>query len=367
MLSNKLSAVMRTQAGPIIEAKYRQIVERGVEQFADMLRREVRGEHDYVRAGVNAYLSILMAGGKRVRGVLTVYGYELYAGTDMDLIATVAGTIEALHAYLLVVDDVADHASLRRGKPAAHISIQKFLESQRGAENTPQVAEDVAIAGALYAQHKAQELLAGLGVDPDVCLQVIRVINNHLAMTGRGQMLDITAGAGLLLTEEDITNIARAKTAYYSFYMPLEVGALLAQSSEGSKQLLTTYALHAGLAYQLHDDVIGLFGNEAEIGKSVKSDIAEGKQTLLICYALDAANAQQADVIHSALGNTHLTDEQFAACLDVVRATGALDKVREYTRRETELAMQALAHGPSEWPTATVERLRTLVASLLES
>jgi geranylgeranyl pyrophosphate synthase len=352
---------------PVIEAKYQQAVERGITQFTDVLRREIRSEHPYVQAGVDAYLSVLMAGGKRVRGVLTLYGYELYGGTDTKMISFVAGIIEAIHAYLLVVDDVADHAYLRRGKPAAHIVIQRFLKARGGTESTPQVAEDVAISGALYAQHKAQELLTGLDIDPAVCLQVIRTINDHLAMTGRGQMLDISTGAGLPLTEEDITNIARAKTAYYSFYMPLEVGALLAGSTEDSRRQLVAYAQHAGLAYQLHDDIIGLFGDEATIGKSVKSDIVEGKQTLLIRYALDVATEQQVAVIQRALGNGHLTDAEFTACRDAIKATGALKKVGDYTKREVEFALQALEGTSSSWPDTVVEGLRRLVTSLLAS
>jgi len=347
-----------------IEMKYQQMVERGVMQFTTMLRREVQSEHPYVQAGVDAYLSILTAGGKRIRGVLTIYGYELHSGTDIELITSVAGIIEALHAYLLVIDDVADHASLRRGKPAAHIAIRDFLEAQRSAQNAAQVAEDVAIAGALSAQHKAHELLTTLAAASEVRLQVIQVINDHLAMTGRGQMLDISASAGLSLTEEDITGIARAKTAYYSFYMPLEVGALLAGFTEGSRNPLAMYALHAGLAYQLHDDVISLFGDESTIGKSVKSDIVEGKQTLLIRYALDAATPEQEGVIRHALGKTDLTNEEFIACQDAIRASGALKKVQVYAQQEIEQAYAALKRGPAGWLPTTVAQLRQLISSL---
>lgn len=355
---------MHARTDPVIGTSYQQAVERGVMQFADVLRRDMRGEHPYVQAGVDAYLSILTAGGKRIRGVLAMYGYELHGGTDSKTIITIAGIIEALHAYLLVVDDVADHASLRRGKTAAHIAIKNFLTEQGGNVSTPQVAEDVAISGALYAQHKAQELLTALDVDADVRLQILRVINDHLAMTGKGQMLDISAGAGLSLTEEDITNIARAKTAYYSFYMPLEVGALLAGSTEESRRRLSAYALHAGLAYQLHDDVIGLFGDESAIGKSVKSDIVEGKQTLLIRYALDNATKEQAAIIRRALGDAELTDEAFAMCQDVVRTTGALEKVQKYIDHEIEMALKVLEQSPSEWPVTVVERLRRIITSL---
>lgn len=352
---------------PVIEVKYQKMVEKGVTQFVAALQRDIRSEHPYVQAGVDAYLSVLTAGGKRIRGVLAIYGYELHGGANPDLIASVAGIIEALHAYLLVVDDVADHAHLRRGKPAAHIAIQAFLESQRGAENAAQTAEDVAISGALFAQHKAQELLTALSVKPEVALQVLRVINGHLAMTGRGQMLDISAAAGLSLTEEDITSIARGKTAYYSFYMPLEVGALLAGSTEQSREQLAVYSLHAGVAFQLHDDVIGLFGDEKAIGKSVKSDIIEGKQTLLIRYALDAASSTQAKVIRRALGNPHLTDVEFTACQQAIRATGAVEKVQAYAHQEVDLAGKVLDRNAGIWPAAVVTNLRRLASFSIQN
>src|SRR6185437_8061328 len=126
-----------------------QLVEAGVAQFASILRADLEDEHPYVRQAVECYLSVLEAGGKRIRGLLTACGYQMHGGSDSDLVTLVAGVMEGLHAYMLVIDDIADRAQTRRGKPTAHIQMESFLLANHAAGNTKQTAADMVITGAL--------------------------------------------------------------------------------------------------------------------------------------------------------------------------------------------------------------------------
>lgn len=341
---------------------YIQLVEAGIVQFTQMLRDEIRKEHPYVQEAVESYLSILEAGGKRIRGSLVVCGYEMHGGENKQLIALTAGVIEALHAYLLVIDDIADRASTRRGVPTAHYAMDAFLRNQHAPANVRLTAPDMVISGALTAQHKAQAMLADLDIEAERKLRILQVINEHLARTGLGQVLDIASTIGIPLNAAAIKSIALSKTAYYTFQMPLEVGAILARAPTSSINVLQRYSLHAGFAFQLQDDIMGVFGDEKKMGKSAKSDIIEGKQTLLVSYAMDKASKAQLAMLKKALGNLRLSDKDFEECQDIMVSTGALDKIGRLANEEVALAHEILDNAPSAWPTCQVEYLRRLAS-----
>jgi geranylgeranyl pyrophosphate synthase len=284
----------------------------------------------------------------------------MHGGDNRTMISRVAGAIEGAHAYLLVVDDIADHALTRRGKPTAHITLRDFLSQQSAHGNIAQTAANMAISAALAAEHKVQGVFNRLDVSTERKIHALTALNDHLAHTNRAQVLDIASTTGAPMSLKDITLVARSKTAYYSFQMPLEIGALLAGASDQSLQRLSDYSLHAGLAFQLQDDIMGTFGNEQDMGKSAKSDLVEGKQTLLLAYATEAASDTQLQILRSSVGNSDLSDADFARCQEIIVATGALAKVRAYAQREVAAAHKILDASPIEWPSKQVAFLRDL-------
>jgi geranylgeranyl diphosphate synthase, type I len=338
------------------------LVEEGVSDFATRLRTDMINSHPYVQQTIESYLSVLEAGGKRIRGTLAICGYEMHGGKDKKIATLTAGAIEGLHAYLLVIDDIADKALTRRGKPAAHVAMESFLRKKNASGNIKRTAIDMVISGALTAQHKAQVVLANLDAPAKRKLHAVTIINEHLERTGLGQILDMASTTGMPMDIRSITSVALSKTAYYSFQMPLETGAILAGATEPSLRHLKAYSQHAGLAFQLQDDVMGVFGDERKMGKSAKSDIIEGKQTLLLAYALEAATPAQQDVLRHGLGNVDLTDELFARCQDIIVETGALIKVSNHAKEQVALAHTVLDNAPSEWPTKNIDYLRTLAS-----
>lgn len=338
------------------------LVSRGVQELADDLRGSIANEHLYVRESVESYLSLLQAGGKRARGMLTICGYQMHGGTDSKNIAKAAAIVEAMHAYLLVVDDVADNAATRRGAPTAHVRMEKFLEEQGAKGDVEQTAADMAISAALLAQHYAQEIFGRLPVDSDNLVKAITSMNGHLARTNLGQVLDMASTTGVSLSEADIINISKSKTAYYTFQMPLEVGALLAGAPQQSLGLLAEYSLHAGLAFQLQDDIMGVFGDESKMGKSAKGDIMEGKQTLLMAYAKQVASPEQLKILQESLGNSELSDEQFSRCQAIIKDTGALKEVEEYAKREANLAIEVMDNSHPDWPQGMVDYLKDIAS-----
>ncbi|HSD56124.1 MAG TPA: polyprenyl synthetase family protein, partial [Candidatus Saccharimonadales bacterium] len=296
-----------TEPGATLAMPQLNVVEAGVQQFAAELRDESADQHPHVQAAMDCYLGVLAAGGKRTRGLLTLCGYEMYGGDDPQMIASAAGVIEGLHASMLVIDDVADNAGTRRGKPSAHVAMDGFLQEQGADFDTAKLAGDMVITAALTAQNHGQSMLMRLDVPAEQKVRASVAMNRHLARTGLGQIMDL-ASTTTLFEDDDITRVAYLKTALYSVQMPLETGAYLASAHATPCEQLGEYAQHSGIAFQLHDDIMGTFGNEAEMGKSPKSDLVEGKQTLLVSYALSRANEAQRKILKHAIGNPGLSD-----------------------------------------------------------
>lgn len=336
------------------------LVEEGVSQFVSGIRAVVANEPVRIRSIVDAYLSILEAGGKRTRGALTIFGYELLGGTDTAMIATVAGVIEGIQTYLLVIDDVADHARIRRGVSTAHRLIQEDFLNQGLDNPSAHISEDLAVTAALIGQHYAQTVIGRLAVSPERRVAVLNTLNKRLIRTGLGQVLDLVSTLGTEVSEEDIMKIADYKTTYYSFLLPLEVGALLAGANQDGLASLAQYAHHVGLAYQLQDDILGIFGDEEYIGKSPKSDLMEGKQTLLMYYALNAAAPHERQVLKAAIGNTQLVDRDLDGCREIITTTGALKKVQILMQREVRYARRILQEFPKDWSKTQVANLDEL-------
>lgn len=343
-----------------------EMVERGVEQFADGLRQDTKDDHPYTQAAISSYLSVLEAGGKRTRGMLTVLGYEMHGGENRAMISEAAGAIEACHAYLLVVDDVADNSPTRRGKPTAHVALQEFLEARQSQGNVPQIAADMAISAAFAATHKAETLFAELDAPDANKLRVIRLVNKHLARTCLGQVLDMASPSGAPMSQKDIIGVATSKTAFYSFDMPLNTGAILAGAPESSQEQLSRYSLHTGLAFQMQDDIMGVFGDEKKTGKPAKSDIIEGKQTLLFAYALEGASLAETDVLQQAHGNPYLSDRDFERCRDLLITTGARERVQTFACEQVERALTVLDTNSEKWPTDKVTQLRDMASFVID-
>lgn len=342
-----------------------QLTNDGVTSFITRLTQDLDTENVHVKAIAESYMSLLGRGGKRLRGVLAVTGYELAGGRDAAMITEVAGAIEALHAYLLVNDDVADESPLRRGGPTAHVAAaQQLLLLGAAPALAAKIGSDTAQHASFYAQHHAQSVLLELDVPPARKIRALRIMNAALARTGLGQILDMTASLVSQPNETDIMEVAERKTAYYSFLMPLQMGAALGGWPDHQLAVFEPYALHAGLAFQLRDDLIGLYGDELTTGKPRNSDLVEGKITLLMLDALTHATPDEQHILRSALGDHQLTDTAFEQCLKIITNCGAQIRSEQLILSYTQKAITALAPIARKAPehAAFLEQLTTRIA-----
>lgn len=348
-------------------AAYKKAIDQDIAEYSTYARQSAQSQFGtYAVVEMDAFLDMLARGGKRIRGALVMLGYEMSGGTNKAMIVQAARAIEMLHAYMLITDDIQDRSSLRRGKPTVNAHFEAFHREHRLRGDPEHTGVSMGINAATAGGHAAQIILANLDADPELRLRVVSITNRTLLVTTHGQTYDIM---NELLPEPNVADIDRVlewKTAQYSFNNPLHVGMVLAGADCHATDAITPYAIHTGRAFQIVDDILGIVGNEEEVGKSPMDDIREGKQTLLMAYALSHAKAGDATFLKDMLGNQHLTVRQFDRCKAIIESSGALAHCRQLAKDEVEQALRVLDDEAGRWPKADMDFLRGLAEQMIK-
>jgi geranylgeranyl diphosphate synthase type I len=344
---------------------YKKIIDTEIAAYSKQVEKSTLQKYGaHSRMALDAYLEILNRGGKRIRGALTMLGYEMVGGQDRTMIAQAAVAVELIHAYILVIDDICDRSPTRRGGPTAHESMAAYHKKHSWADSSRHFGESIAMNAALTANHAAQMMLANLDVDAELRVKAISVLNYALVTTGQGQVNDIFNEVSGQVTERDVENVLEWKTAHYTFLNPLTFGMCLAGVGCGPTDAIRTYALEAGRAFQITDDILGVFGQEFESGKSPLDDIREGKRTILTVYALEHAGRADKNFLVQMLGNANLTSVEFERCKEILVETGALQHAHQRTEQHIQNALKSLEENKSYWSKDGTRFLRGLAQYL---
>ena len=179
------------------------------------------------------------------------------------------------------------------------------------------------------------EIILNSDFPVEVKNNVLEVYNKVLAQTCYGQMLDVLASAQPLgsVKEEDVLTVHRLKTSKYTIEGPLHMGAILAGTSKKNMRILSSYAIPLGIAFQLQDDILGLFGDTEKTGKPVGADVREGKRTLLMVKAWELGSEKDREILNRFLGKSDLTGKELEMVRDVVVRTGSLDYSKELAKK----------------------------------
>ena len=348
-------------------AIYKQRLDADIAAYSEHVHRVTRERYGkYAGAVTDTFLDMLSRGGKRLRGALVMAGYEMSGGTNVAMITRAATAIEMLHAYILIIDDIQDRSDVRRGKPTAHRMLEEYHQSLELRGDAAHTGLALALGAALSGAHAAQMLLANLDADPELRLKVLSIVNRTMTVTAHGQTQDIMNELLPEVSPEELENVLEWKTAGYTVLNPLHVGMVLAGADCHATDAITPFAIHVGKAFQITDDIIGIFGDEANSGKSPLDDIREGKRTLLSTYALAHCTPAQAAFLRTCLGNAKLTLRQFERCKRIVETSGALADARKRAAAHVHTALASLDKEADRWSAGGVRFLRGLAQSLLE-
>jgi geranylgeranyl diphosphate synthase, type I len=260
-------------------------------------------------------------GGKRLRPTFCRLAHTAAGGpADDPLVVDAGAALELLHVFALVHDDVMDGSALRRGSPTVHEHFASRHRDQGWAGEDRRFGEGVAVLVGDLALVLADRLLAGA----DACTwAVYNELRVELVM---GQFLDVTVAAHGNADPATSARISQFKSGKYTVERPLHLGAALAGRLDDLGPALTAYGLPLGEAFQLRDDVLGAFGDEAVLGKPVGDDFREGKPTRLVVHAVDVARSERLlpalDVL-SRLGDPTMAAADVVAVQEVLESTGA--------------------------------------------
>ena len=284
----------------------------------------------------------LMAGGKRVRPQLAMIASQLFGGKDEDVLPA-ALALEIFHNFTLLHDDVMDHAEVRRGRPTVHVKWN---------ENTAILSGDQMLIEA----YKMLSL-----VPTDKLPKVLDLFNKMATEICEGQQYDVDFESQEHVAIDSYLLMIRLKTSVL-LATALQMGAYIAGADEQAQDALYQFGIHIGLAFQIQDDILDVWGDPATFGKAIGGDIACNKKTYVTLTALQLADENSGRALRNWLSQTlQENTEKIAAVTAIYNRLGVR---AECEKRVVELTQQAQAYLSTLPQNAATDQLRQLADKL---
>ncbi len=282
--------------------------------------------------------------GKRVRPLIMLiscFGYQ--RGKKREDAVKIASVIEMMHSFLLIQDDIIDRSDLRRGGHSLHVSCARRYGGNSHNQN---IGSDIALilADVLFAA--AVEILAGSNVPPRVKDRFLGIFSSTYEVTAWGQVLDILNSRSKKIENpaDNALIISTMKTAYYTVYYPMLMGYVLAgRNADQEKELIRDFSLPLGLAFQMRDDILGVFGSKEDVGKSTNSDIMEGKVTILVNSTIEKLEKRDRKKFLDLFTRNRKTHGDVEKIRRMIIASGSREAVLERHRELVEQSRSLLS------------------------
>jgi geranylgeranyl diphosphate synthase, type I len=329
--------------------RLRESVSAALSEFLDR-QRETLAAMDPSLGPVVDEVCAVAEGGKRLRPAFAYWGWrgarDQATAEDEAAVLTAVAAREFVHASALVHDDVMDGAHTRRGRPATHVGFASRHTVEDLSGDRELFGTGAAILIGDLALVWSDELLRRSGLSAAALTRARAVWDTMRTEVTAGQYLDLLRAAGGLPGADGALTVARYKSAGYTVQRPLQLGAAIAGAGPEVTEAYTAIGLPLGEAFQLRDDVLGVFGDPLVTGKSADDDLREGKQTLLIALAEQAADEAGRGLLDRSLGNADAGPEEIEALRALLESTGARARVEERITERTALARSAIAAAP---------------------
>ncbi|MBF0485841.1 MAG: polyprenyl synthetase family protein [Candidatus Omnitrophica bacterium] len=275
--------------------------------------------------------------GKRIRPLLLILSYKGYSRKDPTRSLYNASTcIEFLHNFMLIHDDIIDNSSLRRGRPTLHRILNKTIP----CDNPDQLGKDLAIIAGDIVYTLAIDAFLSINEDPRRKERALKYFVKTAAFTAMGEFIDTVHGVDSLdhVTEKDVFLNYSLKTARYTFDCPLVTGAILAGAPEHEIKMLAQFGLLIGQAFQIQDDIIGMFETELNIGKSILSDLEERKKTILMVHAYRTLKGKKRKEFLKLFNKPQKTLSDLEAVKEILVNCGSLEYALRAVKTRAEKA-----------------------------
>ena len=294
----------------------RSVVETEFLAVNDFIVKQLHSEVSLVES-IGHY--IVDAGGKRLRPMLTLLASKA-CGIDSQQHIPMAAVIEFIHTATLLHDDVVDMSTLRRGRPTANAKW-----------NNP---SSVLVGDFIYS--RAFQVLVKIGD-----MRIMKIIADTTNKIAEGEVLQLIAKNNPSASEANYMQVIENKTAIL-FQAAAQCGALLANADEASEKGLQNFGKSIGMAFQLIDDVLDYAGDATDLGKNIGDDLAEGKPTLPLIYAIEKGDKQQQKLIQQALRTEQINPEMLKDIIGIVRQSGGLEYTQSLAKAQSKAALNYL-------------------------
>ncbi|MGC5583650.1 polyprenyl synthetase family protein [Ornithinimicrobium sp. W1679] len=294
----------------------------------------------------------LLAGGKRLRAAFLYWGWRAAGRPDDDAVVRAASSMEVFQAAALLHDDVMDNSDRRRGRPTAHRAFAEQHRTQAWNGDPERFGHAAAILAGDLCLNWTDELFATSGLPAEALARARPEFDRMRTQLMGGQFLDMleaVVGWNDLAYAERVERsrtVIRYKSARYSVQQPLLVGALAGDADPALLAALADYGARLGEAFQLRDDVLGVFGDPGHTGKPAGDDLREGKHTVLVAHALELADEPGAELLAASLGDPDLDEATVEACRQVLRDSGALARTESMIEEAATASARALQAVP---------------------
>ncbi|MEJ2889019.1 polyprenyl synthetase family protein [Actinomycetospora aeridis] len=307
----------------------------------------------------------VLSGGKRLRPTFAWWGWRAAGGLDEPgTVLRAVSALELIQGCALVHDDLIDDSATRRGEPTVHARWDRRHREARWTGDPTRFGAAVAILLGDISLAWADDMLHEAGLDPAAIARARPVWQAMRTEVLAGQFLDVRGHATSDSRPETALRISRYKTAAYTVERPLHLGAALAGADDATVAALRHYGRDLGIAFQLRDDLLGVFGDPAVTGKPAGDDLREGKLTLLVALTRAHPDRATAAVVERTLGDPDLGADAVAAAREALHTLGVVDDVEARITELTASALDAVrgADAPALAPPAP-ERLADLAVA----
>ncbi|HPN96501.1 MAG TPA: polyprenyl synthetase family protein [Candidatus Moranbacteria bacterium] len=323
--------------------KYKKRLDISLGKYFDKKIKEAGKSHKLAKEAVKMIADFTLADGKRIRPAMLYYAYLANGEKDCNKILEVSQSIELTHTFLLIHDDIIDKDERRHGTPTIHERYKKIGRRIAPEKDVAHFGNSMAMLAGDMTQAMANEIIFNSQFSPQTIVKALDKLQEIIYHIVPGEMMDVVMEIKGKATEKEILEMYEGKTSSYSFEGPLHLGTILAGKYD-DKMLknYTQYAMPMGKAFQIRDDILGIFGNEKKLGKPVGSDIIEGKQTLLVIKALEFGSAEQKNIVKKYLGKEDITKKELEAFRAVIKETGSLEYCQKLSEKFIEEALASL-------------------------
>jgi geranylgeranyl diphosphate synthase type I len=335
-------------AHPVDQADLRKRVDLALAAFLAGQARTLEMVGDELTPVVNTAQSFLLEGGKRLRPAFAYWGFRGAQGKDSDEVIAVVASLELLHACALIHDDLMDGSDTRRGLPAVHRLFAGMHREEEWVGDPEAFGMSSAILLGDLCLVWADQMFHRSGIAQEAMLAAQTLHDEMRVELMAGQYLDVLEQSLATQSVDRSMRVARYKSGKYTVERPLHFGARLAGASQEVLDAYSAYGLPLGEAFQLRDDVLGVFGDPSETGKPAGDDLREGKRTVLIAATLDRADTVQTHQIRRLLGDPGLDANGVETLREVILQTGALAYVEELIDALMTQSLDALRKAPIE-------------------